>query len=105
MRCGRLLQDIQFGAPLPLLGIAAQVGGYTVMEAREDLMSCRVTEGLTEDAVSARLHEGMPTTLAALNQVAKSNPQILRTRDPSIPTLQSLRCPQLPLCNAAQLRL
>lgn len=28
------------------------------MEAREDLMICRVTEGLTEDAVTARLHEG-----------------------------------------------
>lgn len=52
------MQDIQFAAPLPLLGIAATVGGYTVMEAREDLMTCRVTEGLTEDAVTARLHEG-----------------------------------------------
>ena len=52
------MQDIQFAAPLPILGIAATVGGYTVMEAREDLMTCRVTEGLTEDAVTARLHEG-----------------------------------------------
>jgi len=41
-----------------LLGIAATVGGYTVMEAQADVLECVVTEGLTEDAVTARLHEG-----------------------------------------------
>ena len=41
-----------------MLGIAAAVGGYTVMELNQDLLTVSVTEGLTEDAVTARLHEG-----------------------------------------------
>jgi hypothetical protein len=34
------------------------VGGYSVIEIDTDLLTVRVTEGLTEDAVYARLHEG-----------------------------------------------
>lgn len=41
-----------------MLGIAAAVGGYTVMELNQDLLTVTVTEGLTEDAITARLHEG-----------------------------------------------
>ena len=51
-------QEEQLDSALPLLGIAATVGGYTVMEAQADVLQCIVTEGLTEDAVTARLHEG-----------------------------------------------
>ncbi len=51
-------QEEQLDSALPLLGIAATVGGYTVMEAQADVLECVVTEGLTEDAVTARLHEG-----------------------------------------------
>ena len=29
-----------------------------VMEVNLDILTCQVTEGLTEDAVSARLHQG-----------------------------------------------
>lgn len=29
------------------------------MEVDVDMLTCQVTEGLTEDAVSARLHQGM----------------------------------------------
>lgn len=36
----------------------SQVGGYTVLEVSVDLGTVTVTEGLTEDAVYARLHEG-----------------------------------------------
>ena len=54
------LQEEQLESALPLLGIAATVGGYTVMEAQADVLECVVTEGLTEDAVTARLHEGGP---------------------------------------------
>ncbi|KAL4544776.1 hypothetical protein Ndes2526B_g00720 [Nannochloris sp. 'desiccata'] len=42
----------------PLIGIAPQVGGFSVIEIDADLLLVRVTEGLTEDAVYARLHEG-----------------------------------------------
>ena len=35
-----------------------QVGGYTVLEVSVDLGTVTVMEGLTEDAVYARLHEG-----------------------------------------------
>ena len=51
-------QEEQLDSALPLLGIAATVGGYTVMEAQADVLECIVTVGLTEDAVTARLHEG-----------------------------------------------
>jgi hypothetical protein len=51
-------QEEQLDTALPLLGIAATVGGYTVMEAQADVLQCIVTEGLTEDAVTARLHDG-----------------------------------------------
>lgn len=33
-----------------------------VMEVHPSLMTCHVTDGLTEDAVSARLHQGYPFT-------------------------------------------
>ena len=33
--------------------------GPQVMEVDVDMLTCQVTEGLTEDAVSARLHQGM----------------------------------------------
>lgn len=42
----------------PLLGISPTVGGYSVIEVDAELMTVRVTEGLTEDAVYSRLHEG-----------------------------------------------
>lgn len=29
-----------------------------VLEVQPDMMTCAITEGLTEDAVSARLHQG-----------------------------------------------
>lgn len=53
-----ILQDEHLEATAPVLGIAAAVGGYTVMELNQDLLTVTVTEGLTEDAVTARLHEG-----------------------------------------------
>jgi predicted GIY-YIG superfamily endonuclease len=42
----------------PLLGISPAVGGYSVIELDAELMTVRETEGLTEDAVYSRLHEG-----------------------------------------------
>jgi hypothetical protein len=42
----------------PLLGISPAVGGYSVIEVDAELMTVRTTEGLTEDAVYSRLHEG-----------------------------------------------
>jgi DNA mismatch repair ATPase MutS len=42
----------------PLLGISPAVGGYSVIEVDAELMTVRETEGLTEDAVYSRLHEG-----------------------------------------------
>ena len=47
-----------------MLGIAAAVGGYTVMELNQDLLTVSITEGLTEDAVTARLHEGAHSSSA-----------------------------------------
>jgi hypothetical protein len=35
-----------------------QVGGYTLLEVCAELQTVMVMEGLTEDAVFARLHEG-----------------------------------------------
>ncbi len=52
------LQDEHLEAAAPVLGIAASVGGYTIMELNQDLLTVTVTEGLTEDAITARLHEG-----------------------------------------------
>ena len=66
------VQDIQLDAQLPLIGIAHSVGGYTVMEAREDLSTCVVTEGLTEDAVTARIHEGTGQPMSFESDVALS---------------------------------
>lgn len=42
----------------PLLGISPSVGGYSIIEVDAELLTVRVTEGLTEDAVYSRLHEG-----------------------------------------------
>ena len=50
--------DVVLDYAPPLIGIAPQVGGYSVIEIDTDLQTVRVTEGLTEDAVYARLHEG-----------------------------------------------
>lgn len=38
--------------------LAPQVGGYTLLEVSAELGTVTVTEGLTEDAVYARLHDG-----------------------------------------------
>jgi len=46
---------IQSASPIPC---RPQVGGYTVLEVSVDLGTVTVMEGLTEDAVYARLHEG-----------------------------------------------
>ncbi|PRW39283.1 mitochondrial-targeted muts 1 [Chlorella sorokiniana] len=50
--------DLLFDAAPPLLALVPQVGGYTVLEVSVDLGTVTVMEGLTEDAVYARLHEG-----------------------------------------------
>lgn len=50
--------DLILDSAPPLLGIAPRVGGYAVIEIDAELQTVRVTEGLTEDAVYARLHEG-----------------------------------------------
>lgn len=50
--------DVVLEAAPPLLGIFSQAGGYGVVEVNTDLQTLCVTEGLTEDAVYARLHEG-----------------------------------------------
>lgn len=42
----------------PVLGLSSTVGGITLIEAQPELRRVAVTEGLTEDAVLARLHEG-----------------------------------------------
>ncbi|EFN52896.1 hypothetical protein CHLNCDRAFT_138439 [Chlorella variabilis] len=55
---GRLERDINIDAAPPLLALVPQVGGYTVLEVSVDLQVVQVMEGLTEDAVYARLHEG-----------------------------------------------
>jgi hypothetical protein len=60
-----VLQDEHLESVAPVLGIAAAVGGYTVMELNQDLLTLSVTEGLTEDAVTARLHEGAQTAKRA----------------------------------------
>lgn len=39
-------------------GCRLQVGGYTVLEVSVDLQTVCVMEGLTEDAVYARIYEG-----------------------------------------------
>ncbi|EIE20036.1 hypothetical protein COCSUDRAFT_58259 [Coccomyxa subellipsoidea C-169] len=81
--------DPSLGGTPPILAIAASAGGYKarilaspsflcnmqsgvallceapwldlqqVLEVQSDMMTCAITEGLTEDAVSARLHQGM----------------------------------------------
>jgi hypothetical protein len=61
-----VLQDEHLESVAPVLGIAATVGGYTVMELNQDLLTVSVTEGLTEDAVTARLHEGALFVLCAM---------------------------------------
>jgi len=50
--------DVVLDYAPPLLGIAPQVGGFSVIEIDTDLLTVGVTEGLTEDAVYARLYEG-----------------------------------------------
>ncbi|PSC67198.1 mitochondrial-targeted muts 1, partial [Micractinium conductrix] len=50
--------DLPIDAAPPLLALVPQVGGYTVLEVSVDLATVSVMEGLTEDAVYARLHEG-----------------------------------------------
>ncbi|PSC73121.1 DNA mismatch repair mitochondrial isoform X1, partial [Micractinium conductrix] len=49
--------DCQSMPAPPLLALVPQVGGYTVLEVSVDLATVSVMEGLTEDAVYARLHE------------------------------------------------
>ncbi|CAL8466240.1 g5776 [Coccomyxa elongata] len=50
--------DPSLGGTPPVLAIATSAGGYKVLEVQQDMMTCAITEGLTEDAVSARLHQG-----------------------------------------------
>ncbi|BDA51431.1 probable DNA mismatch repair protein MutS at C-terminar half [Coccomyxa sp. Obi] len=50
--------DPSLGDTPPILAIATSTGGYKVMEVQPEMMTCAITEGLTEDAVSARLHQG-----------------------------------------------
>ncbi len=50
--------DIPVDSTPPLIGISPSVGGYSVIEVDAELMTVRTTEGLTEDAVYSRLHEG-----------------------------------------------
>lgn len=50
--------DVALEAAPPLIGIAPRVGGYALIEVNCDLRRVVVTEGLTDDAVYARLHEG-----------------------------------------------
>lgn len=50
--------DIPVDSAPPLLGIAPSVGGYSIIEVDAELYTVRITQGLTEDAVYARLHEG-----------------------------------------------
>ena len=50
--------DLALDSAPPLIGIAPRVGGLAVIEIDAELQTVRVTEGLTEDAVYARLHEG-----------------------------------------------
>lgn len=50
--------DIPVDSAPPLLGIVPSVGGYSIIEVDAELYTVRVTQGLTEDAVYARLHEG-----------------------------------------------
>ena len=47
-------------APPPQTGPCPDIGVdcVQVMEVDVDMLTCQVTEGLTEDAVSARLHQG-----------------------------------------------
>ena len=50
--------DAALEAAPPVLGLSSTVGGITLIEAQPELRRVAVTEGLTEDAVLARLHEG-----------------------------------------------
>ncbi|KAL4440153.1 hypothetical protein ABPG75_003154 [Micractinium tetrahymenae] len=50
--------DEHFDEAPPLLAVVPQVGGYTLLEVSAELGTVTVTEGLTEDAVYARLHDG-----------------------------------------------
>jgi hypothetical protein len=49
---------VAFDSSPPLLGILCRVGGYDIIEVNVELRRVAVTEGLTEDAVLSRLHEG-----------------------------------------------
>lgn len=50
--------DIPLDAAPPLIGIAPRVGGHSLIEISCELRRVIVTEGLTDDAVFSRLHEG-----------------------------------------------
>ncbi|KAK9867742.1 hypothetical protein WJX84_006840, partial [Apatococcus fuscideae] len=60
-------------APPPLIGISASVGGYQVMEVSLDTRTCTIMEGLTEDAVSARIHQGGMVPPLYIHKSAHSN--------------------------------
>lgn len=80
------LQDEHLEGVAPVLGIAAAVGGYTVMELNQDLLTVSITEGLTEDAVTARLHEG-----------ARSSSALASTHRAPLAVLCSTAIAQVPL--------
>ncbi|KAK9832926.1 hypothetical protein WJX74_001881 [Apatococcus lobatus] len=65
--------DVSLEDAAPLLGISASVGGYQVMEVRLDTHTCTVMEGLTEDAVSARIHQGGMVPPLYIHKSAQSN--------------------------------
>lgn len=60
-----MMQSAPLEPSAPLLGLAREAGGYTVMQLHQELATLSVTGGLTEEAVNARLHEGglLPNTL------------------------------------------
>ena len=49
-----------------------------MIEVNAELQTCRVTEGLTEDAVSARLHQGKPH--APLGGTNVAEPDLVRRK-------------------------
>ena len=82
------LQDEHLEGAAPVLGIAASVGGYSIMELNQDLLTVTVTEGLTEDAISARLHDGEPgvASPAVASRKCRFRPLAVPTRNQSKPT-------------------
>lgn len=71
----------------PLLGIFSNVGGYSIIEVDAEMLTVRLTEGLTEDAVFSRLHEGGLVPPLYVHTPAVSLDAEMRLRD-SIPEVE-----------------